>query len=49
MKKDDAEIVLTDETRLIVASYLAKRQKGNKTVSKKRAEFDYDFKQIKKK
>lgn len=49
MKKDDAEIVLTDETREIVAAYLAKRQKAKKPVSKKKAEFDYDFKKLKKK
>jgi len=36
MKKDEAEIILTDETREIVASYLAKRQRAKKPAAKKK-------------
>ncbi|HLN53258.1 MAG TPA: hypothetical protein VK212_06075 [Lentimicrobium sp.] len=49
MKKDEAEILLTDETREIVAAYLRKRQKVKKPVSKEKAEYNYDFQKLKKK
>lgn len=49
MKKDDTDFVLTDETREIVAAYLAKRQKVKKAVIKKKAEYNYDFSKLKKK
>jgi hypothetical protein len=49
MKKDEAEILLTDETREIVAAYLKKRQKGKKTLTKEKAEYNYDFLKLKKK
>jgi hypothetical protein len=49
MKKEDTEFVLTDETREIVAAYLAKRQKVKKPINKEKAEFNYDFRKLKKK
>jgi hypothetical protein len=49
MKKDDTEFVLTDETREIVAAYLAKRQKVKKSVSREKSEYSYDFAKSKKK
>lgn len=49
MKKDETEFVLTDETREIVAAYLAKRQKVKKSLSREKAEYNYDFQKLKKK
>jgi|GEM_PF-2537694 len=49
MKKDDTDFVLTDETREIVAAYLAKRQKVKKSVVKEKPEYNYDFAKLKKK
>lgn len=38
MKKQDTEFILADETREIVAAYLAKRQKVKKPVTKGKRE-----------
>lgn len=48
MSQEKSQIVLTDETREIVASYLSKRQKIKREVDKKRAELVYDVKRPKK-
>lgn len=48
MKKNDAEIYLTDETREIVAAYLAKRQKAKKPIMKDKAPYEYDARKPKK-
>lgn len=49
MKKEETEFVLTDETREIVAAYLAKRQKVKKSLLREKAEYNYDFQKLKKK
>lgn len=49
MKKDDTDFILTDETREIVAAYLAKRQKVKKSSAKEKVVYDYDFSKSKKK
>ena len=49
MLNDKTEFVLTDETREIVAAYLAKRQKAKEKIEKRRAEYIYDFSKVTKK
>lgn len=48
--KDEPNIVLTDETRIIIEAYLAKRKKkvSKRIVDKTKATYTYNFKALNK-